>query len=184
MIDRVSRYVEAVLDEEAQPSTALGQFLLNTLALAPKVDPAEIERDLYVVMPPMRWYCKEPANQKQQQPHPRRSCCILPGQHHPNSDGTFQQTGHSTTDAGRWRIGVGSTRTTGQGWAQRTTTADAGAKRRGSSIIWFLSYGAVLYLMARTNCFYGKGNGNLIFHEKLSPIFVLNSFDSLAEYKH
>ncbi|KAL1995041.1 hypothetical protein VTN49DRAFT_1228 [Thermomyces lanuginosus] len=45
MIDRVSRYVEAVLDEEAQPSTALGQFLLNTLALAPKVDPAEIERD-------------------------------------------------------------------------------------------------------------------------------------------
>ena len=45
MIDRVTNYVEAVLEEEAPPSTALGQFLLNTLALAPKVDPADIERD-------------------------------------------------------------------------------------------------------------------------------------------
>lgn len=48
MIDRVSRYVESVIDEEAPASTALGQFLLNTLALAPKVEPADIERDLYV----------------------------------------------------------------------------------------------------------------------------------------
>lgn len=48
MIDRVSRYVESVLDEEAPASTALGQFLLNALALAPKVEPADIERDLYV----------------------------------------------------------------------------------------------------------------------------------------
>lgn len=47
MIDRVSRYVESVMDEEAPASTALGQFLLNTLALAPKVEPADIERDLY-----------------------------------------------------------------------------------------------------------------------------------------
>lgn len=46
MIDRVSRYVESVIDEEAPASTALGQFLLNTLALAPKVEPADIERDL------------------------------------------------------------------------------------------------------------------------------------------
>ncbi|KAI1915766.1 hypothetical protein LOZ53_004937 [Ophidiomyces ophidiicola] len=45
MIDRVSRYVESVIDEEAPASTALGQFLLNTLALAPKVDPADIESD-------------------------------------------------------------------------------------------------------------------------------------------
>ncbi|KAL4888421.1 putative eukaryotic translation initiation factor 3 subunit EifCf [Aspergillus ambiguus] len=45
MIDRVSRYVESVIDEEAPASTALGQFLLNTLALAPKVEPADIERD-------------------------------------------------------------------------------------------------------------------------------------------
>lgn len=49
MIDRVSRYVESVIDEEAPASTALGQYLLNTLALAPKVEPADIERDLYVV---------------------------------------------------------------------------------------------------------------------------------------
>lgn len=48
MIDRVSKYVESVIDEEAPASTALGQFLLNALALAPKVDPADIETDLYV----------------------------------------------------------------------------------------------------------------------------------------
>jgi translation initiation factor 3 subunit F len=46
MLERVSRYVEAVIDEEAPPSTALGQFLLNALALAPKVNPEDIERDL------------------------------------------------------------------------------------------------------------------------------------------
>ncbi|KAF7720061.1 Eukaryotic translation initiation factor 3 subunit F [Penicillium ucsense] len=45
MIDRVSRYVESVIDEEAPASTAMGQFLLNALALAPKVEPADIERD-------------------------------------------------------------------------------------------------------------------------------------------
>ena len=45
MLDRVAKYVENVIEEEEEPSTALGQFLLNTLALAPKVDPAEIERD-------------------------------------------------------------------------------------------------------------------------------------------
>ncbi|EXJ62563.1 eukaryotic translation initiation factor 3 subunit F [Cladophialophora yegresii CBS 114405] len=45
MLDRVAKYVENVIEEEAEPSTALGQFLLNTLALAPKVEPAEIEKD-------------------------------------------------------------------------------------------------------------------------------------------
>jgi len=45
MLDRVSKYVENVIEEEEEPSTALGQFLLNTLALAPKVEPAEIEKD-------------------------------------------------------------------------------------------------------------------------------------------
>ncbi|KAK8175303.1 eukaryotic translation initiation factor 3 subunit F [Phyllosticta citrichinensis] len=45
MLERVSSYVNNVLDEEAQPSNALGQFLMNALALAPKVDPADIERD-------------------------------------------------------------------------------------------------------------------------------------------
>lgn len=51
MIDRVTRYVESVVDEEAPASTAMGQFLLNALALAPKVEPADIERDLYVSPP-------------------------------------------------------------------------------------------------------------------------------------
>ncbi|KAI9794784.1 MAG: hypothetical protein M1816_002912 [Peltula sp. TS41687] len=45
MLERVSEYVNSVLDEERPPSTALGQFLINALALAPKVDPADIERD-------------------------------------------------------------------------------------------------------------------------------------------
>ena len=45
MLDRVAKYVENVIEEEEEPSTALGQFLLNTLALAPKVEPAEIEKD-------------------------------------------------------------------------------------------------------------------------------------------
>ncbi|KAI9796895.1 MAG: hypothetical protein M1833_005944 [Piccolia ochrophora] len=45
MLERVSDYVSSVLDEERPPSTVLGQFLLNALALAPKVDPADIERD-------------------------------------------------------------------------------------------------------------------------------------------
>ena len=48
MIERVSGYVNNVLDEEAPPSKALGQFLMNALSLAPKVEPADIERDLYV----------------------------------------------------------------------------------------------------------------------------------------
>ncbi|MCJ1283891.1 hypothetical protein MMC26_003222 [Xylographa opegraphella] len=45
MLDRVSKYVEAVIEEEAPPSSALGQFLLNALALAPKVNPEDIEKD-------------------------------------------------------------------------------------------------------------------------------------------
>lgn len=48
MLERVSNYVNNVLDEEAPPSSALGQFLMNTLSLAPKVEAADIERDLYV----------------------------------------------------------------------------------------------------------------------------------------
>ncbi|KAF2256136.1 eukaryotic translation initiation factor 3 subunit F [Trematosphaeria pertusa] len=45
MLERVSNYVNNVLDEEAEPSSALGQFLMNALSLAPKVDPSDIERD-------------------------------------------------------------------------------------------------------------------------------------------
>ena len=46
LLERVSRYVEAVIEEETPPSSALGQFLLNALALAPKVNLEDIERDL------------------------------------------------------------------------------------------------------------------------------------------
>ncbi|KAF2479900.1 eukaryotic translation initiation factor 3 subunit F [Neohortaea acidophila] len=45
MLERVSNYVSNVLDEEAEPSSALGQYLMNTLSLAPKVQPEEIEKD-------------------------------------------------------------------------------------------------------------------------------------------
>jgi len=45
MLERVSVYVSNVLDEEAEPASALGQFLMNTLSLAPKVEPEDIERD-------------------------------------------------------------------------------------------------------------------------------------------
>lgn len=45
MLARVSNYVSNVLDEEAEPSSALGQFLINTLSLAPKADLEDIERD-------------------------------------------------------------------------------------------------------------------------------------------
>ena len=45
LLERVSEYVSSVLDEERNPSNALGQFLMNALSLAPKVDPQDIERD-------------------------------------------------------------------------------------------------------------------------------------------
>jgi len=34
-----------VLDEETEPSNSMGQFLMNALSLAPKVEEADIERD-------------------------------------------------------------------------------------------------------------------------------------------
>lgn len=45
LLERVSEYVSNVLDEEREPSNALGQYLMNSLSLAPKVDPEDIERD-------------------------------------------------------------------------------------------------------------------------------------------
>lgn len=45
LLERVTEYVSAVLDEEREPNNALGQFLMNALSLAPKVDAADIERD-------------------------------------------------------------------------------------------------------------------------------------------
>ncbi|KAG0652158.1 Eukaryotic translation initiation factor 3 subunit F [Hyphodiscus hymeniophilus] len=45
LLERVADYVSNVLDEEREPSNALGQFLMNALSLAPKVEPQDIERD-------------------------------------------------------------------------------------------------------------------------------------------
>lgn len=88
MVDRVSRYVESVIDEETPASTAMGQFLLNALALAPKVEAADIERDLYVETAsysPMFLTTNFP----QQQPHPGRPGRFLPRQHRAHTDGAF-----------------------------------------------------------------------------------------------
>jgi translation initiation factor 3 subunit F len=45
LLDRTSEYVSAVLDEETEPNQALGQFLMNALSVAPKVEPGAIEQD-------------------------------------------------------------------------------------------------------------------------------------------
>ena len=46
LLERVSNYVSNVLDEEVDSNNALGQFLMNTLSVAPKVDMESLERDL------------------------------------------------------------------------------------------------------------------------------------------
>lgn len=43
LLDRVSDFVSAIIDEEREPNNALGQYLMGSLSLAPKVDPASIE---------------------------------------------------------------------------------------------------------------------------------------------
>merc|ERR1712000_542895 len=45
LLDRVSEWVNGVLDEDEEPNAALAQFLMSTLSLAPKVDPEQIEHD-------------------------------------------------------------------------------------------------------------------------------------------
>ncbi|CUS09384.1 unnamed protein product [Tuber aestivum] len=44
MLDRVSEYVAGVVAGNTQASVAIGKFLMNTLSLAPKVSPADVER--------------------------------------------------------------------------------------------------------------------------------------------
>ncbi|KAI0141670.1 JAB1/Mov34/MPN/PAD-1 ubiquitin protease-domain-containing protein [Xylariaceae sp. FL1272] len=45
LLDRVSDFVSAIVDEEQEPNNALGQHLMGALSLAPKVDPQHIEAD-------------------------------------------------------------------------------------------------------------------------------------------
>lgn len=45
LLDRTSEFVGAVLDEEREPNHAIGQYLMNAMSLAPKVDNLSIERD-------------------------------------------------------------------------------------------------------------------------------------------
>jgi len=104
MLERVSKYVEAVIEEEAPPSSALGQFLLNALALAPKVDPVDIERDLYVEALRSLMILTDSV---QQQSHSGCLGCFLPRQHHPHTNRSFKQTSNGSVDhgCGRWARG-------------------------------------------------------------------------------
>ncbi|KAM0271082.1 hypothetical protein ACHAQH_009231 [Verticillium albo-atrum] len=45
LIDRVSEWVSGILDEDEEPNHAIGQYLMNALSLAPKVDPEQMESD-------------------------------------------------------------------------------------------------------------------------------------------
>lgn len=45
LLERTGDFVGAVLDEEREPNQALGQYLMNALSLAPKVEPGSIEHD-------------------------------------------------------------------------------------------------------------------------------------------
>ncbi|KAL6865982.1 hypothetical protein ACO1O0_002082 [Amphichorda felina] len=45
LLDRVSEWVNGVLDEDEEPNNALGQYLMSALSLAPKVDATQIEHD-------------------------------------------------------------------------------------------------------------------------------------------
>ncbi|KAI0472690.1 hypothetical protein GGR56DRAFT_577406 [Xylariaceae sp. FL0804] len=45
LLDRVSDFVSAIMDEEREPNNALGQYLMGELSLAPKVDPSSVESD-------------------------------------------------------------------------------------------------------------------------------------------
>ncbi|KAL2887527.1 Eukaryotic translation initiation factor 3 subunit F [Ceratocystis lukuohia] len=44
-LSRVSEWVSGVLDEEEEPNTSIGQFLMNSLSLTPKVSAEQIDRD-------------------------------------------------------------------------------------------------------------------------------------------
>jgi len=106
MINRVSNYVNEVLDEEAQPSSALGQFLMNALSLAPKVDPADIERDLYGHSLGKQTH---KLTRIQQQPRPRHPRRLISRQHHQNTDRSIEPTSDRSSDPrhrrcpSRWR---------------------------------------------------------------------------------
>ena len=45
LLDRVSEWVNGVLDEDEEPNNVLGQYLMSALSLAPKVDAQQIEHD-------------------------------------------------------------------------------------------------------------------------------------------
>ncbi|KAM5352374.1 hypothetical protein ACJ41O_005097 [Fusarium nematophilum] len=45
LLDRASEWINGVLDEDEEPNNAIGQYLMNALSLAPKVDAAHIEHD-------------------------------------------------------------------------------------------------------------------------------------------
>ena len=121
MLDRVRNYVSDVLDEEERPSPALGQFLLNALSLAPRVEPADIERDLYVITP-LTKHTSILTGTAQQQPHPRRPHGVVPRQHDPHANRPVQPPRNRNTQH-RWRSKRRSTK-----WHHRRCTATRAAR--------------------------------------------------------
>jgi translation initiation factor 3 subunit F len=120
MLERVSNYVSNVLDEEAEPSSALGQFLLNTLSLAPKVDSEEIEKDLYVSLIRFRRIDLLIVYVSQQQPHPRCSLGVIPRQHDPHTNRLVKPPCNSYLDIG-YR---GGPWLRAKGWSKRRPPAE------------------------------------------------------------
>jgi translation initiation factor 3 subunit F len=119
MLERVSTYVSNVLDEEAEPSSALGQFLLNTLSLAPKVDSEEIEKDLYVFLFKICMISKLTIAFLQQQPHSRCPFGLIPRQHNPHTNRPVKPSCDSDLDI-RWR---GDRQHRSEGWSKRRPSA-------------------------------------------------------------
>ena len=96
MLERVSTYVNNVIDEDpdTEASTALGQFMMNALSLAPKVSSADVERDLYVVFFPFQFSYLFFTDFWQQPPYPRCSDGFLPGEYYSHTNRSIQQIGN------------------------------------------------------------------------------------------
>lgn len=136
MLERVSNYVNNVLDEETPPSSALGQFLMNTLSLAPKVNAADIERDLYVTVEILG---QTEANMLQQQPHPRRPGRLISCQHYSHSNRSIQSSRNSSIDYGYWRCPRHCSFRRRRGWrkSKESRSAETWRSRRTGRTRWW-----------------------------------------------
>lgn len=144
MLERVSNYVSNVLDEEAEPSSALGQFLMNTLSLAPKVDAESIEKDLYVhIISPFALVLLTNSI-SQQQPHPGRPPRLLPRQHHSHSNRPLEPSRHCGHHHGRRCQRKRRAKGRPQGWPAKPAFRSWPRRPAGRAVdqedIWLLGF--------------------------------------------